>query len=107
MSGAQGATNVIFAAIRLRIINAQSPAFAMIQMRGVPPSLPVRGRPPLTWTASKQLRGPFFVRANERSAVASADPLTPYGQQSGQDRRPDEQAEQPEGDGKRMLVLDD
>lgn len=72
-------------------------AFAMIQMRGVPPSQPVPGRPPLTWTASTELRGPFFLHANERSAVACADPLTPYGQQGGHYRRPDEQAEQPEG----------
>jgi hypothetical protein len=28
------------------------------------------GRPPLTWTASTQLRGPFFFHANERSGVA-------------------------------------
>jgi hypothetical protein len=54
-------------------------AFAMIQMRGVPPSLPVPGRPPLTWTASTPLRGPFFLPANERSTVAGADPLAPYG----------------------------
>jgi len=72
-------------------------ALAMIQMRGVPPSLPVPGRPPLTWTASTQLRGPFFLHANERSAFVCADPLTSYGQQSGHDRRPEEQAEQPEG----------
>lgn len=35
------------------------------------------GRPPLTWTASTQLCGPFFFYVNVRSGIAGADARTP------------------------------
>ncbi|MDA9405806.1 hypothetical protein XH80_03200 [Bradyrhizobium sp. CCBAU 45384] len=89
VSGAHGLTLFTFTAIQLRTVNAR-PLSLCDEPNAVSTIAAFPGRPPLTWTASTQLSGPFFLHASERQA----SPARIHAQHSGHNARPDEEAEQ-------------